>query len=250
MKTHKVKHPTFLRSLFNLTADDSKIPTNQQLDSDIEYLGTLMQVVWPLLKIIIKKKIGLFFKYKWKRPVKYIIYFVMLITAVLIPYTQFVEPQIRREVKTVTEEIYVSNLKSYDEFIQAVLMKESGGNWKEHSSLMLGGFQFHPNTLKAIGFNIEPEYFLQDSSLQIAAFKRSIYISQQRYQSYITKWNGKSLPQDSRYIMTESGIIMAFHLKPAAAIEYFNSGCKNDNVDGNGVSISSYIKKFSGYKID
>lgn len=248
------KHPKLFRSLFNLTKNDNKIPTDHELDDDIEKLGWMMQYVWPLLRKIIREKIKLFLKYKWKRTVKYILYISVIITCLFITWNQVVSPSIvdvQHQTDTIVKEVYVTDLKSYDELVDAVGFVESGNNWGIVNEFgMMGRFQFSPGTLKGIGINVEQEYFLNDTLLQLAAFKRLLFINKQHYQKYIDKWNGKKMPQDD-VIMTESGILMAFHLKPSAAIKYFESNCTDiSDRDGNGTPVTVYIKKFSGYKLE
>jgi len=249
------EHPKLFKNLFNLTSVDEKVPTDKELDDKIEYLGHLMRYVWPLFKSIVRKKIWFFFRYKWRRPAKYVAYISSILIAVviiinLVFYKSIVEH--KTIVKTEVEEIYVSNLKSYDEFLYEVGYTESRNLWDcESENGMLGRFQFNPGTLKAIGIDVEKEYFLNDTLLQISAFNRLLHLNKIKYQKYITKWAGTPLPQDERYIITESGILMAFHLKPTAAVAYFESECKDDSgSDGNGTTVSSYIKKFSGFKIN
>ena len=250
----KEKHPKLFRALFNLTAHDKKIPTDENLDYEIEQLGFYMRYAWPLLSKIIKRKIFLFWRYKWKIWAKNIIVYSLLLIAIYFAWIKVAKPIFIKETpNTIIKEIYVTNLKSFDELMVDVGERESSNRWKAHKdgSSMLGYFQFDPTTLKLIGINVEPEYFLNDSNLQISAFKRLMHVNRITYQKYINRWNNKPLPQDKRYIITESGILMAFHLKPAGTIQYFNSGCVDDsNCDGNGTKVSDYIKEFSGYKVE
>lgn len=248
------RHPKLLRALFNLTSQDEKVPTDVDLDDKIESLGFHMHYVWPLLKTIIRKKIWFFFRYKWKNWGKNVLIYMALIIAIYFALVKVSNTIfIKENAEVITKEIYVTNLKSFTELMHAVGKKESGNNWAitREGSSMLGYFQFDPATLKGIGINVEPEYFLNDSNLQISAFKRLMHVNRKAFSKYIVKWQGKPMPQDKRYIMTESGILMAFHLKPSGAVRYFESGCIDDSdTDGNGTTVSYYIKEFSGYKVE
>lgn len=247
------KLPGVLRSLFKLTAHSDKIPTDRSLDADIERVSWILQSQWPVIKRIIYKKIRFFFRYRYGIIIKSAIIMAAVWGLCNFMWAKVMEPAIVNYQRIhVTEEIYVSSLKSYDEFIDTVGSIESRNNWHVVSDGgMLGRFQFSPTTLKAIGIDVDIDYFLNDTLLQLAAFKRLLYLNSIKYQNYINTWSGKSLPQDPRYIITESGILMAFHLKPSAAIQYFNSNCQDDSdTDGNGVPVSRYIKLFSGYKLN
>lgn len=250
-----MEHPKLYRNLLNLTKDDPKIPTDEGLDDEIEILGMHMHVVWPLLKKIIRKRIYFFFRYKWKTTLKRIAFIGLCIACIILTWKLGVEPRVIKsapETVTVTNEIYTTNLKSFTQFMHAVGKCESGNNWRIVSTGgMLGYFQFYTSDLPHIGISVSKEEFLKDTMLQIVAFKRNLHYNKNTYQKYINKYQGAALPQDQRYIMTESGILMAFHLKPSGAVRYFESGCLDDSdTDGNGTSVSAYIKKFSGYKIE
>jgi hypothetical protein len=250
----KTNVPKFLKSLFNLTANDHKIPTDIDLDYKIEELGFYMHYIWPLLWTIIKKKVWFFWRYKWQIWGRNLIVFALLFIATYFAIFRVGKPIfIKEEPKTIVKEIYVTNLKPFKQFVYDIGTAESGNDWGCHKegSTMLGYFQFSSIYLSALGINVEPEYFLSDSTLQLATFKRNNHLNQVKYKKYFDAWNGKPLPQDKRYIITESGILMAFHLKPTAAIKYFESGCTDiSDTDGNGTNVSTYIKKFSGYKIE
>lgn len=245
-------HPKLFRNLFNLTADDPKIPTDTNLDQDIDILGMHMQVVWPLLKKIIKAKIWFFLRYKWKRWLKNLISLILILVSTYYAWVKVAKPIFIKEEKTIIEEIYVTNLKTFNQLVHDVGKVESGNDWNIVSTNgMLGYFQFYTSNLPAIGINVSKEDFLNDTMLQIVTFKRSLQYNKRTFQKYITKYVGKTLPQDRRYVITESGILMAFHLKPSGAVRYFDSGCIDDSdTDGNGTPVSTYVKKFSGYRIE
>lgn len=109
--TKKHKHPKLLKNLFNLTADDEKIPTDAILDNKIELLGFYMQHVWPLLKYIIKRKIWFFFRYKWKNWLKSAAYLLILLACVITTWKLIVEPIVKIETVTVeVEKDYINGV--------------------------------------------------------------------------------------------------------------------------------------------
>ena len=232
-------------------------PMDAQLEHDTNYLKYLIRATWPVFRRVFTKKLVNLIEHKWHVILVTLVFISMSLSLTSVIYNKYSAEPIHIttsvETDTVVEEveIYVSNLKTYDEFLYAVGYTESRNNWSIVSDGgMLGRFQFNPNTLRGIGISVPQEYFLQDTMLQLVAFKRLLFLNKSNFQKYITQWSGKPLPQDERYIMTESGILMAFHLKPSGAIKYFESGCiDNSDTDGNGTPVSTYIKKFSGYKL-
>ena len=80
------------------------------------------------------------------------------------------------------------------------------------------------------------------------------------YYSYVDHWNYKKI-RNVKGTVTESGILMGFHLCPDDATVFFNSGGEKLGVphknkkgemvvgDGNGTTVNVFIQRFSGYEI-
>lgn len=226
--------------------------TNIQKEAEISLLKYLFPI---LIKLIKRNLFSVIYEYarNFKNKIFYkisilIIFLILFLLCIVLPAKTYQLPDIYHLPKTSMH----TELKSYSEFINDVGYIESRNNWSaENKYGMLGRFQFSPVTLRGIGFNVEKEYFLADTLLQLTAFKRLLRINEKIYKKYINDWCGKMLPQDNKCIITKSGILMAFHLKPAGALQYFNSGCIDDNnTDAFGTPVSKYIKIFSGYNID
>jgi hypothetical protein len=166
----------------------------------------------------------------------------------------YIEPYLDRalqiETREITRQIYNPDLKTATEFIEAVGFRESSGVWDTTNQYgMLGHFQFDPNTLKAIGINVSKKDFLENKQLQIGCFIQLLKENKKTYQKYITQYNYQRI-RGVDGVITESGILMAFHLKPADAIRFFESGGRVGGLgDANGVKIKTYLEEFSGYEL-
>ncbi|EDM43287.1 hypothetical protein SCB49_00992 [unidentified eubacterium SCB49] len=135
--------------------------------------------------------------------------------------------------------------KGYIGFKEALGFKESQGNYGVVNQFgYMGKYQFGKGTLAMIGIN-DHHTFLESSLLQEAAFEANTARNKWILRKDIKRSVG-------RYIngvrITESGILAAAHLAGAGNVKkYLRSGGVSQFVDGNGVSIAYYLKKFSGY---
>jgi hypothetical protein len=70
--------------------------------------------------------------------------------------------------------------------------------------------------------------------------------NKRKLQNYIDKYEGKVV---HGVLVTESGLLAAAHLGGAGSVrKWFRTGKVRQ--DGNGVKITSYMVRFSGYKLD
>jgi hypothetical protein len=135
--------------------------------------------------------------------------------------------------------------KGFIGFKEALGFKESQGRYGVVNQFgYMGKYQFGKGTLAMIGIS-NSKNFLQDSELQEAAFKANTSRNKWILRKDIKRSTG-------RYIhgirVTESGILAAAHLAGAGNVKkYLRSGGSTQFADGNGVTISYYLKKFSGY---
>lgn len=245
--------PKLLRPFLKLTSD-SKNPTDELLDVKIQELHFITPHVYSLLTYIVKEKTKRFFKYQYKVFLTWgaiisIVFFGIYYTMVTI-----VEPIISkytngREVQ-VEKIIYSANLRTFDQLMNDVGFKESSNRWDKVNEFgMMGHFQFQQSTLDAIGIKVSKQDFLENRDLQRGAFIQLLKENQRTFRKYINMYNFKQLP-GVKGTITESGILMSFHLKPNDAKVYFDSKGKNaGNGDGNGTKVTEYIEKFSGYEI-
>lgn len=245
--------PKFL-SLFLKPTRDSKTPTDIDLDECKEKLAFNFQYDYSLLKHIMRHEIMRFFVYRWKLLVSRIV--MVCVLCVLCYYAfRVVEPMIIRQNggTSITEKIvYIKDLRPFSEFVSEVGEHESGNHWNIVSkNSMLGYFQFSKSTLRGIGIDIDKigvNTFLKSKDLQIAAFKLLLNKNRRYYKEYIDRWDGRRMKD---FVLTESGLLMMFHLKPDDAIQYLNSsGDSLGTGDGNGTTVEAYGKYFSGYMVE
>ncbi len=137
-------------------------------------------------------------------------------------------------------------LKKMALFLRAIGKAESGNNYEAVNRYgHLGRYQFHPKTINTLGYDVDDSTFLSTPHLQDKVMLDYMRYNKRILKRYIKKWNGKII---NDRIITESGILAAAHLVgPGGVIKYFDNGI--DSSDGNGVRVSKYLHKFSGYKI-
>jgi len=240
----------FLHPLLKLSAD-KKSPTDIKLDGLKSQLAFYLPDTLYLINLIFKAEIKRFILYKWKQTISLVFIVLLFITSSYLAVKRYVEPRIiHQHIISVTDTIYRNNLQSFDELVKKISFRESSQNYKnisEHG--MLGAFQFDPATLKSIGINISEKDFLSNKELQVGALKLLFSKNRKSFINYINKWNFKSI-KGVKGTVTESGILMAFHLKPQEAKDFFDSnGEKTGKGDANGTKVAEYIEAFSGYEI-
>jgi len=135
--------------------------------------------------------------------------------------------------------------KSYLGFKEALAFKESRGNYFTVNDLgYLGKYQFGAETLKLIGV-YNPEYFLYTPELQEKAFLANSERNKWILRKDIARFVGQEI---HGITITESGILAAAHLAGPGSVKKFLRSFGGYNFsDAYGTSISSYMKRFSGY---
>jgi len=139
-------------------------------------------------------------------------------------------------------------VKDHNKFLEDLGFRESSGNYKAVNQFgYLGKYQFGRKTLDNLGYkDISSREFLSDSTIQEQAMDDLLVHNKKILRRYIQKYNGKVI---NGIHITESGLLAAAHLAgPGNVKKFFRKGYEFR--DGNGTKMTSYMKKFSGYKLD
>jgi len=151
-----------------------------------------------------------------------------------------VEP-IKIEIEPVSIEINETEM-----FLNSIGMRESSNRYDVVNGWgYMGKYQFGKRTLKNLGYDISKKEFLNSPHIQEMAMLDLLSHNKKILQSYIDDYSG--IVVDGTEI-TESGILAAAHLAgPGNVKRYFKKG--KQFKDGNGTKLTSYLTKFSGYRI-
>ncbi|MEM1001262.1 MAG: peptidoglycan-binding protein LysM [Bacteroidota bacterium] len=135
--------------------------------------------------------------------------------------------------------------KNFEGFKEAVGFKESGGDYFTVNTYgYLGKYQFGAETLKLIGV-YNTDVFMSSPKLQEKAFIANTQRNKWILRKDIERFEGQMI---SGIKVTESGILAAAHLAgPGSVKKFLRSYGKKNFKDGYGSTLSSYMKKFSGY---
>ena len=110
----------------------------------------------------------------------------------------------------------------------------------------MGKYQFGKSTLRTLRIQVSRSEFLKDTLLQEEAMLKLLLHNKKRLQKYIDKYEGKVV---HGILVTESGLLAAAHLGGQGSVKkWFRNG--RIRKDGNGVKITSYMKRFGGYILD
>lgn len=136
---------------------------------------------------------------------------------------------------------------SHKAFLDKLGFIESSNDYEKVNRLgYMGKYQFGKSTLELLDIKTTKKEFLSDPELQEYAVSKLLQENKKTLKRYIKKYDGKIV---HGVFVTESGILAAAHLGGAGNVaKWFRTG--RDFKDGNGTSITSYMKKFSGYSLD
>ena len=160
------------------------------------------------------------------------------VVAPTVPTNIVVEIENKPKVKILTD---------YQKFTDAMGNRESSNNYTVVNKFgYMGKYQFGKSTLRTLKIKVTKEAFLNSPDLQEYAMKQNLIYNKNKLQKYIDKYEGQIV---NGILITESGILAAAHLGGAGSVKkYFRSG--KIMQDGNGVKITSYLKRFGGYKLN
>jgi len=134
----------------------------------------------------------------------------------------------------------------YD-FLEAIGHQESRNRYDIVNRFgYMGRYQFGKATLKTIKIRVSKTEFLNSPRIQEEAMRRLLKYNKKKLAKYIEKYDGKIV---HGILVTESGILAAAHLGGQGSVKkWFRTG--KVRKDGNGVKITSYMKKFGGYNLN
>jgi hypothetical protein len=150
------------------------------------------------------------------------------------------------EVKLKTSKLEL-NLKDHDSFLTAIGLRESSNRYDVVNKFgYMGKYQFGKATLKGLGINVTQDEFINSPYIQEKAMQKLLLHNQKKLRKFINQYEGQVL--HGVYI-TESGVLAAAHLAGAGNVrKFFRRG--HEFEDGFGTKMTSYMNKFSGYKLE
>ena len=161
-------------------------------------------------------------------------------------------------------------MKTLQQFLADLGARESGGNYKAFNKYGYAGkYQMGEMALVDAGYYRKPNgkynndwsgiftgkdgvSSIQDFLKNPAAQENAQKLFKKKQWGYLKalgadKYSGKII---NGYKITPSGLLAGAHLKGAGSvIKYLKSNGKNNETDGFGTSIESYIKMFAGYDV-
>ena len=149
-------------------------------------------------------------------------------------------------IKVEPTKIEIKKVKGYNDFLDAVGHQESGNRYDIVNRYgYMGRYQFGNSTLKTLKIKVTREAFLNSPDLQEYAMKQLLLYNKKKLQKYIDEFDGQIV---HGILVTESGLLAAAHLGGQGSVKkWFRTG--KIRKDGNGVKITSYMQRFSGYKL-
>ena len=139
-----------------------------------------------------------------------------------------------------------TEIKDQNKFLNDIGFRESGNRYDVVNQFgYMGKYQFGKSTLKTLKIKVTRQEFLNDTFLQEYAMHKHLLYNKKRLDKYINKYEGQIV---NDILVTESGLLAAAHLCGAGSVKkWFRTGKIAE--DGNGVTITSYMKRFGGYDL-
>ena len=150
-------------------------------------------------------------------------------------------------IKVEPTKIEIKKVKGYDDFLDAIGHQESGNRYDIVNRYgYMGRYQFGSSTLKTLKIKVTREAFLNSPDLQEYAMKQLLLYNKKKLKKYIDEFDGQIV---HGILVTESGLLAAAHLGGQGSVKkWFRTG--KVRKDGNGVGITSYMKRFGGYDLN
>ena len=139
-------------------------------------------------------------------------------------------------------------IKDHSKFLDDLGFRESSNNYHAVNQFgYLGKYQFGRKTLDALGYeNVTNRQFLENHSIQEEAMYALLNHNRKVLRRQISKYVGETV---AGIYITESGLLAAAHLAgPGNVRKFLRKGYEFK--DGNGTKMTSYMVKFSNYKLE
>lgn len=243
-----------IENLFHLTDKDLKIPTDYDLDQDITRVNWHVRILVPLLKVVTKKKIKLYVKYKWKRLIyiilKYLFLILVLFSTYKVGFWLYDKYQAPKMIKQKIEVIhnYTINNPIAEEnliFMNSMAMVESNGDYNATKGQYWGKYQIGELGRKELGIScMNQSLFINDQYIQDWAMNELINVNYKYLEKYIIKYQVPTYGgvRIGNYVVTISGLIAAAHLTGySSVVTFLESNGKTIATDGNNVPLTKYF---------
>ena len=144
-------------------------------------------------------------------------------------------------------EVAPLEINQQEMFLTAIGHRESSNRYDVVNKWgYMGKYQFGRKTLRNLGYDISKKEFLNSPHIQEQAMLDLLEHNRRILRLYINTYSGTIIDGVE---ITESGILAAAHLGgPGNVKRYFKKG--KQFKDGNGTKLTSYLTKFSCYKLN
>lgn len=171
------------------------------------------------------------------------------VITVLSILTVLVMLKINEVQKNIPNYIIRSEPTELEKFLHHIALRESDNTPTVVNQYgMLGKYQFHPATIKILGYRVTKTQFLSNPELQDSVMVAYLRLNNKDLNSLITKYDNTVVKGIK---VTRAGILAAAHLAGSDNVRSYLID-PNDNigtVDANGTTIREYMKTFSKYHI-
>lgn len=142
--------------------------------------------------------------------------------------------------------ILLSKPTQADLFMEKIAHIESGGKYNITNQFgMMGKYQFSPNTVRALGFNVSKKDFLTNPRLQDSVMFAYMKANHDELLTIIERYDGKVV---NGIKITRAGILAGAHFAGSHGLRAFLRGTTVTS-DANGTTIVQYMRHFSDFHL-
>ena len=149
----------------------------------------------------------------------------------------------------IPKKIVLSNPTPVEQFMDKIAEIETpGGGYQTVNKYgMLGRYQFSPQTVKVLGFNVSRSEFLRNKEMQDSVMVAYMRANEQTLSSVIRQYEGKIIKGIK---ITRASILAGAHFAGSnGVIAFLNNNSHTGTVDGLGTSLRTYMSRFSDFHL-
>jgi hypothetical protein len=149
----------------------------------------------------------------------------------------------------VPKKIVLSNPTPVEQFMDKIAEIETpGGGYQTVNKYgMMGRYQFSPNTVKVLGFNVSRSEFLQNKEIQDSVMVAYMRANEQTLHSIIRQYEGKIIKGIK---ITRASILAGAHFAGSnGVVKFLTNNNHTGTVDGFGTSLRTYMARFSNFHL-
>ena len=149
----------------------------------------------------------------------------------------------------IPKNIVLSEPTPVEQFMDKIAEIETpGGGYQTVNRYgMMGRYQFSPQTVKVLGFNVSKSEFLRNKEIQDSVMVAYMHANERTLEHIIHRYEGKVVKGVK---ITRASILAGAHFAGSTGvINFLTDNNKTGTVDANGTTLRKYMSYFSNFHL-